>query len=504
MTGDIVLPRTPTPTRSPALMPAILLLTLCMLVGMAMGWVGYIGSDDWAYILNARARMTMPWIIGTDHWEVRLAMTLPMAAAFAALGQSELTAALPTLVYAWSSGVIVLVFLWRRASVLAALVAGVFLSLSPLLVINATSLRIDTVENFFVMAALLTFLVALERSGPAWLLLVSGVLAALAFTTRPTAVALLAFYGVLFLAGHGMGRRRYLWLALGFLAVWLAESLYYLHGTGQWFYRLSVDFGHDQVVRGDTLYDAVVLAPVRMLLTSHSFGLAFWLLPSMAWYAGRESVAGEALARLVRLLALFAGAWIVVFAGFASKLVLDPRYLAPALTAALMVAAIGMALLWQHGRRLLAVGGAMVLVAVQALGLYLENKDFLYAERWLVQLAQQRAEPIYTDPQTRERALFLLQLAGVEQRVRATPAPPGALFLSVPANATRGRYNKQRWHPDDYRPGVWPIQETRDLGRTGLGDVLHALGLDQVFPPALWTKVAHPNPPVVLYRRVFH
>lgn len=497
MTGDAALAR----RQMPPLALGIVVLTLCMAAGMAMGWVGYIGSDDWVYIRSARERMEVPWLIGTDHWKVRLTMTLPMAAAFAAFGQSELTAALPTLVYAWATGVMVLVFLWRRAGVAAALLAGLFMALAPLLVINATSLRIDAVENFFVVASLLVFLVALERAGPTWLLLVSGVLAALAFTTRPTAVALLAFFGVMFLAGAGFGRLRYLWMAVGFMAVWLAESLYYLQGTGRWFYRLGVDFGHDQVVRAGTVLDAVLLEPLRMLLTSHSFGLAFWLMPVLAWYAGRANVAGDSVARLVRLLALFAAVWILVFSAFASKLVLDPRYLAPALTAALMVAAMALALLWRRGRRALAAGTAAALLSVQALGIYVENKDFLFAERWLVQQAQQRTEPVYTDPQTRERALFLLQLAGVDQRVRAEPAPPGALFLAVPTNAARGKYNAQRWQPADYQPGNWPVQETRDLGRNGLGSVLRAMGLDRRMSPGLWDKLAQPNPAAVLYRR---
>lgn len=486
---------------APPVLAGIVLLTVCMLVGFAIGWVGYIGSDDWVYIRNARDRMDVPWMIGTDHWKVRLTMTLPMAASFAVLGQSELSAALPTLAYAWATGVVVLAFLWRRAGAPAALLAGLFMALAPLLVINATSLRIDAVENFFVVAALLGFLVALERAGPFWLLSAIGVLAALAFTTRPTAVALLAFYGVMFLAGQGMNRVRYLWLAVGFLAMWVAESVYYFHGTGRWFYRLGVDFGHDQVVRAGTLIDAVLIAPLRMLLTSHSFGLTFWLLPVMAWYAGRADVAGEVRARLVRLLAIFAVVWIAVFSVFASKLVLDPRYLAPALTAALMVIAVGVVLLWHRSRYALAASAAMALIAGQALGLYLENKDFMYAERWLVHIAQQREELVFTDPQTRERALFLLQLAGMAERVRAEPAPPGALFLAVLQNASRGQYNAQRWRPTDYRPGDWAVQETLDPGRNALGRLLHAVGLDGRIPPSVWTKIAQPNPPIVLYRR---
>ena len=491
----------PAPVWRPPLAVGVILLSICMLLGMTLAWVGYIGSDDWVYIQNARERIHAPFLIGTDHWSVRLTMTLPMAAGLALLGESEMVAALPTLAYAWATGVLVLLFLWSRVGASAALLAGVLLAVSPLLTINATSLRIDAVENFYVIAALLCYLLAQERGGSARLLVACGLLSGLAFTTRPTAVALVAFFGVMFLAGRGMPRLRHFWLLTGFLCVWVAETLYYFHGTGHWFYRLGIDFDHDNVVRAGSLLDAVVLSPVRMLLTSHSFGLTFWMLPVLAWYAGRQEVAGSQPAALVRLLTLFAAVWIAVFSVFASKLVLDPRYLAPALTAALAVSAVAICLLWRRRHCVMAVVVAGAMLSAQALGVYVENKDFMYAERWLVQQATLRDEPIYTDPQTRERAMFLLQLAGVEQRTRAEPPPPGALFLAVPRNAARGRYNQQQWDPADFVPGAWPVQEVLDPGAKVLGRWLHRIGLDAHVPPAQWDKLAYPNPPIRLLRR---
>lgn len=490
--------------RQPPMVFGLLLLVAWTLIWFRWGWVGYIGSDDWVYILNARDRIVDPFLIGTNHWQVRLTLTLPMAAALGMLGESELAAALPTLLYAGATAALVLAYLWRRAGAGAALMASALLAASPLLVVNATSLRIDAVENFYVVASLLSLLVALEREGDARWMLGSGVLAGLAFATRPTAVALLAFHGLLFVLGHGVPRRRYVPVLVGFLAIWLAETAYYWHATGRLFYRFGVDFHHDQVVRAGTLLDSVLFAPLRMLLGSHSFGLAFWLLPLLVWAVGRRRQgvgADPAAVSRVRLLALFAAVWIVVFSAFASKLVLDPRYLAPALSAALVVAALAASTVWQSGRQVLAGLIVLSILVVQALGLMLENRNFLYAERWLVQLASARQEVVYTDPQTRERAMFLLQLAGLEARTRAEPPPPGALFLAVPGNAARGQYNTVKWRPADYQAGPWAVEATLDPGRTLLGLALQSWGLQGRLPESVWTKLSQPNPPVHLLRR---
>lgn len=238
-----------------------------------------------------------------------------------------------------------------------------------------------------------------------------------------------------------------------------------------------------------------------MLIGSHGFGLTFWLLPALAWFAGSPSVAGERTAEVVRLFTLFAAVWIAVFSAFSSKLVLDPRYLAPALTMAVAVVGVAIGLMWRLRRRVLTTTVAGAMLIAHGMGLYVENKDFLYAERWLVQQAQQRDEPVFTDPQTRARALFLLQLAGVADRVRAEPPPAGALFLAVPRNAERGRYNLQRGNPRDYQPGAWPVQDALDSRTPALGRALQWTGLDAHLPAALGNKLLQPNPSVHLLRR---
>jgi hypothetical protein len=119
----------------------------------------------------------------------------------------------------------------------------------------------------------------------------------------------------------------------------------------------------------------------------------------------------------------------------------------------------------------------------------------------LVELAKQRTDVIHTDPQTRERALFLLELAGVQDSVRDVPAPVGGLFLAVPRNAARGQYNAKRWTPHDFAPGAWPVVETLDPGETAIGPLGRAVGLDRTMPVSLWVKLVKPNPVIHLLRR---
>jgi hypothetical protein len=369
------------------------------------------------------------------------------------------------------------------------------------LAVNATSLRIDAVETFFVTASLVAFLFAVRNDQNKLILMLSGLCAGAAFITRPTAIALVVFYGFLFLIGYYMPRWRYLLVALGFTLVWLAEGFYYLGSTGDFFYRLTVDFNHDQVVRGSSLFDAVMVEPIKMLLGSHNLGLVFWCLPVAIWYLIRNHQVSSDTRSTAIFLSLFSVTWIVVFSGFASKLVLDPRYLSPAVTAALVVIGLFIGTLMQSRKQVAALGLAFVFFMTHALGIYLDNKELSYSQRWLTVLAGQYDEPIYTDPQTYERALFLLELDEVKGEVVPAPAPAGGLFLAVPKNAERGSYNGVHWNPDDYDVGDWPIVEKLDPGRRWIGVLLEAAGLNDLIPASIWQKANDPNPPIFLYRR---
>lgn len=488
-------------TQNPVI-PAAAMLVVVYAAMVWFAWVGYVGSDDWVYIQNARQRITDPFLVGRNHWEVRLTLTLPMAATFALFGESEIAAALPTLAYLLGTVAAVFVFFARRHGAGVGLLIATLVATHPLLLVNATALRVDAAETFFVVMSLLALYSAFDEGRRARsLFAVAGVFAGLAFVTRPTSVSLLVFFGGLFLVGYRAPRARYLWIGGGFALIWLSESLYFLAATGKFLYRLTIDYSHDQVLRSGSLLQAVLVEPAKMLLSSHSLGLTFLLLPIASLSLGRAKSVPRNVRTSTVFFAVFAVTWVTVFSGFARKLVLDPRYLAPAATGALIV--IGFWVVWiaKRGRKLAAAAIAAIVFATHGLAIYLENKDFLYSPRWLTGLAVRYGERIYTDPQTYERALFLLELAGVKGKVVPEPAPAGALFLAVPENAARGTYNAFRWNPSDYAPGDWPIVERLEPGRKKIGELIESFGLSSRFPPSLWQKLNNPNPPVVLYRR---
>lgn len=478
---------------------AIALLIFLFFGVFYVSWVGVIGSDDQVYIENARFRIYEPFVVGQNHWEVRLTLTVPMALAFAMFGESEISAALPTLFYTFLTGLIVFLFLAERITLTTSFLVAALIATSPLLAINATSLRIDAVETFFVTTSLVFFISAIERKLSV-IFLLAGILCGLAFVTRPTAVALLLFYMMLFLIRYRVPRHHYILVFLGFGLVWLAESLYYFVSTGEFFYRLAVDFNHDHVVRGGSLFGAVVVEPMKMLLGSHNLGLVFWCLPVATWYLARCQSVQSHTRKIAVFFSLFSVTWIVVFSGFASKLALDPRYLSPALTASMVVIGMFIGALIESRRHIIALCIVFIFFMNHALAIYVENKDFSYSQRWLNVLAVKYNEPIYTDPQTYGRALFLLELSGVEGEVFAAPAPAGGLFLAVPQNAQRGSYNGVHWNPDDYNVGDWPLVEKLDPGRRRIGIVLDAAGLSDFIPASIWRKINNPNPPVFLYR----
>ena len=475
-----------------------LLLSIC-LIFIYYSWVGYIGSDDWVYIENARARIAEPFMIGKDHWQVRLPLTLPMALSFLILGESELAAALPTLFYFVALVLLSYFLINIVTNSKTALLSSTLLATSPLLLINATNIRVDAVEPFWVIASLLIFYLSVYKNGNGMLLVLAGITAGISLVTRPTAIGLLVYYFLLFASGYGINRSRYMLILLGFILIWGSETIYYWINTGTPLHRFYVDYYHGTVDRSKYSNFGIFLDPIFLLLLNQGYGIIFWLLP-FASYTLLRSPSSISKPRLDYFLLGFIITWLLFIFLLTRKLSLDPRYLTPALVATTIVVASWLSLMCSQGKRYMAGLLFSGIIVTNIVCLYLENKNPIYAERWLVELAKLSPEPIYTDPQTEERARFLLELDNTLTKVRPQIPPPGSLFLSVPINAARGQYNAYHWNPSDFAPGDWKIVDKLNPENRIIAKPFEWFGLDKLIPGNLYKKICCPNSPIILYR----
>ena len=482
-------------------------LGLLTAAALAFAWTGFLGSDDAAYADAARGWLAQVPFIGTSHWALRHPLVLPTALSFRLFGVSEASLAAPT-VLAFLA-LIAATYLWlaRRLGRDVGFAAAGLLAVTPLFPATASTASVDIVELLFAVLSLMAFDAATRAPKPAARLLLAGALAALAWQSRETTLALLLAYGVLFLFGFGLARRWYWVMAAGFVAVIGTEYLGLWALTGDPLYRLHVDLRHDVVARpaessegfdrAGNVVAGALLNPFLMLLANQEFALLFYVAaPAAVWacFLARE----PGVRRLARLVAVAGLMWFLLVATLGSSLYLVPRYVAMTAFAAVVLVAVW---LLRGVRPALGLAVGAVLVGTNALAIYVDNKDLFFPERALVQVAAEAGGTVHTDPKTLHRADFLLEAAGLRDRVLDMPPAPGALFLHAPNNAAAGSAGPRRFDPAAYRPQAgWTELRRLDPGRKYSGVVLAALGLDRYLPAALWRRLDRPNPPAVLYR----
>ena len=477
------------------------------------GWVGYIGSDDHFYMNAGIGWLDAFPYLGEDHWSLRYPVVIPISLSFVLLGINEPALIAPTILY-FSGLLIISYFLLRRLfdRSTAFLSVGLMAAL-PIFSVHFTTPVVEAPEVFFAAASFLVFLIALNSSRETLLLVISGSFAALAFATRETSVSLIVAYGLLFLIGYGISRWSYLKIAVGFFLVYGIEWLYLSLLSGDPLYRLRIDFFHDTIERniesGGLLDEAgnitisPLLDPFFVIFLNQEFGLLFivgvavtiiWLRKKNAFGEYRETV----LPFIVLWLANF------IFISVLSNLLqLSARYFSIAAFAVAVIIATWLVEAYRQGsRRLSILIGALLLLSFLA-GSYLENKDYLFPERKLVELSCQRDERIYTDPKTLFRASFLLTISGCADNVTDAPPQSGGLFYSVPRNLEQYRQSERWFQPEPYIPRAdWSVVEKIETKKKLVGLVLKWLSLDSLIPEDVFKKLYQPIEPIMIYRAV--
>ncbi len=110
------------------------------------------------------------------------------------------------------------------------------------------------------------------------------------------------------------------------------------------------------------------------------------------------------------------------------------------------------------------------------MGVYIDNRNPLFAERVLVEFLTQTDEVVHTDPETARRGGFLYWVAGVVDRIKAAEPEAGVLFFANPKYTVQGLMvggNKQKrieglkklapYRPDISWTMLWHKAEDRRL-----------------------------------------
>lgn len=476
--------------------PLMALLALyCALV--AVFWVGFIASDDVTFANGGYGWIEdFPFVGG--HGTIRYPITIPLALSFLSFGGNEIALALPSLLYMMGAMAIGYYLVCKMVGQWAAILAMLCAITVPLFMVQGSIANVDMPELFFQLGSIAFFMKGLQEERPAKLFFAAGAMAGLGFLTRETSVFIALFYAVLFFAGYKQSRWHYLWIAVGFMAVWAVELFYLGIMTGDPFYRITISLHHDSSIdRSIDLAGNVLLHPaidpLLVLLINQEFMALFWLaIPAAAWLmTSRKVPAGER--QLARLLSLYSAAIFIATGAAVTLLPLNPRYFtAPTFVAALL---LGMALaqLWRS-RPIVAALVLAGVVTTNMLGAYVENRHSMFGVRTYADLAARLEEPIYTDAKTHYRATLLLKWNGAAERAASDLPRAGALYLFNPALADGGNGTMPQGTV------IATMQPRPDVILRGI----EALGITPLFPAGIWKRVSVRHEPVALILTTKH
>ena len=487
----------------------IALFAFALLV--AWGWVGFLGSDDVTYAKGGYGWLEdFPFVGG--HGTIRYPITIPIAVSFLMLGQHEFAMVLPSLLYMFGF----LALTWFAVKRAGAVSGGDWLPLGalaalttcPLLVIQSSIASVDIVEMFYLFASAYLFWRCVENGPDAKRLFWAGALAGLGFLTRETAIFIALFYALYFAIGYRFHRGHYLWIAVGFIAVWLVEVIYLWIMTGDPLYRITISLNHDSSIdrtidlAGNMIVHPIV-DPLLVLLANQEFmALFFVAIPLGGWLCFSRQIEPQ-LQRFARIVATLGLVWFVT-AGAAQKLLpLNPRYFMVTCASACILTGVALAQLWQrHSRQWAVLLVAAFLLGTNLLGIYVENKDSMFGERKLAALtAAQPAQIFHTDPMTRYRADMLLRWEAAQPHVLAQAPQTGALYLHNPkwADSANFMMNAEQIPAFKAQPS-WQRIDSWEPEPPMITQAIEASGLSALIPRGIWQKLRYRHPPVTLYR----
>jgi 4-amino-4-deoxy-L-arabinose transferase-like glycosyltransferase len=465
------------------------------LAAVAAYWCG-LGPGDAERYIEPALRWGDGAYLGDTHWALRHLFVLPIAALFAALGPSELTATMPNVIYAALTVAVSWTFARRYLGAIAAIIVGALIATSAFFVARPLELDVYGAEAFFAVLAVWLFVAAGEAPKSGKFLAAAGFVAGLGWTVREQSSLLLAAFALLILVERRDILRSLAIVAVGFGAVVAVEMAIYALAAGDPFYRYEIDLGHRDIGVNDAMtperaqLTARIARGARYLATTPATTPMLLLAALSAGYLRRTEVPEVSSAKTMRAFGVAA-----LVSAILTPIVFNisaTRYY-PILTyAAFLIVGVAIATVWQRGRPGLAVAAisAVMLVNVAATDF---NRDGQYAEaKDIAALAAAGSEPVLADSLNVNRARFQLRLRGwTEERAAASirnirEVETGSLV-----------YRSERAKIEDKPSCVLKFFSPRRLGLTHA--LIRETGISRLVGGDLERRTASP-PPVPLIR----
>ncbi|NNF65873.1 MAG: phospholipid carrier-dependent glycosyltransferase [Gammaproteobacteria bacterium] len=503
---------------------------------MMFSWIGYYGSDDMTYFAGGKGWLNDFPYVGQNHWTLRHTIVIPMALVFALAGISEFALVSPVILY--YIGLLSIVYLiareyfdYRTSAV------AVFLILTlPLMATQSTVVVPDFAEVFFCLLSLWLFLRSLRGSYQARLLILSGVAAGLGWLTRETVIFFLFGYVLLFLAGFRLPRLKYFYIGLGFFTIVAAEMLYFGLVEGNFLHRIVVDFGthlqvdagkgmaamgdgigrlagrtevggHGMLTRTGNLSVGRLFDPLLVILANQEFLLFYFFAAPCAVIAMlRKKKSIRERTAIIALATVGLGWFFSLYLQIGMTLL--PRYfMLPSVIVAMLCASTLVDKFWQ---RPLLLGLILCGFAVNGFtGVYLDNRNPLFAERALTDYAANNDRMIVTDPETLRRGGFLYEVAGVDQQISSDLDQGHCLLFHNPRYLVHGFLVGSGAGPDRdarlsamsvYLPqSDWSVIKEIRPGDRWIRVILDALKLNTIIPTEIYRRIVSPNFAVTIY-----